>query len=331
MKKSIFIFSNGKLLRKGNTIYFESNDGKTKYIPVENTGEILIFGEVDINKKFLDFVSQQEIILHFYNYYGYYSGSFYPREHYNSGFMLLKQVENYLNHNSRINLAKKFVKGAVENISKVLTYYLNRGIKLQEVLSHITNLLSSIDKCNEIPQLMAIEGNVKEQYYNSFDLILNNDDFRFIKRTRQPPENKLNALISFGNSLIYTTILSEIYKTHLDPRIGFLHTPNFRKFTLNLDVAEIFKPIITDRIIFYLVNKNMLTKEHFLKELNGIYLNEKGRRIFVEEFDRRLKTTIKHKKLNREVSYRTLIRMELYKLEKHLLGEQEYQPFVAPW
>ena len=120
-------------------------------------------------------------------------------------------------------------------------------------------------------------------------------------------------------------------KTHLDPRIGFLHTANFRRFSLNLDVAEIFKPILSDRVIFSLVNKGMLKEKHFLRELGGLYLNDEGRKIFIEEMEKKLNSTIRHRKLKRNVSYRTLIRMEIYKIEKHLLGEEEYEPFVARW
>jgi CRISPR-associated protein Cas1 len=125
--------------------------------------------------------------------------------------------------------------------------------------------------------------------------------------------------------------LSEIYQTHLDPRIGFLHATNFRRFTLNLDVSEVFKPIIVDRVIFTLVNKGILKAGHFEKRLDGIVLNENGREIFVREYDERLKTTFHHRRLGRNVSYRRLIRMELYKIEKHLMGEERYSPFIARW
>jgi len=154
---------------------------------------------------------------------------------------------------------------------------------------------------------------------------------KFEERSRRPPQNRLNALISFGNSLVYVAILSEIYKTHLDPRIGFLHTTNFRRFTLNLDVAEIFKPIIADRIVFYLINKGVIKTTHFVKALGGISLNEKGRVIFVEAFEKRLKTVIQHSSIKKRVSYRRLMRLELYKLEKHFMEEKTYQPFVAHW
>lgn len=331
MKRSIFIFSSGELHRKENTLYFESEKEERKYIPVENTQEMFIFGEVTINKKLLDFLAQKEIILHFYNYYGYYTGSFYPREHYNSGFMILKQAEAYLNQNKRVSLAKRFVEGAILNMLKVLTYYNNRGKDLSSEIEGMENLKNKIQEFNSTEELMAIEGNCREYYYKGFDKIIEDQDFLFSSRTRQPPENRLNALISFGNSLLYTVVLSEIYKTHLDPRIGFLHTANFRRFSLNLDIAEIFKPIIVDRIIFTLLNKKMITKKDFLEDLGGIYLKENGQKVFIEQFDERLRTTLSDKGLGRAISYRSLIRRELYKLEKDLIGDKEYKPFVARW
>ena len=243
MKKTIYIFSDGELKRKQNTIYFEGEKGR-KYVPVENTGEILIFGEVSINKRILEFLSQQEIILHFFNHYGYYVGSFYPREHLNSGYMILKQAEHYLDKKKRLLLARLFVWGAIENIKKVLSYYINRGVDLGKIRTSIENLQNGIGDTQSVEEAMALEGNVRDYYYRGFDAILSNNEFIFEERTRRPPRNRLNALISFGNSLLYVVALSEIYKTHLDPRIGFLHTTNFRRFSLNLDIAEIFKPIL---------------------------------------------------------------------------------------
>lgn len=330
MKKTIYIFSDGEIKRKENTLYFETDEGK-KYIPVENTSEIFIFGEVTLNKRLLEFLTQSEIIMHFFNYYGYYIGSFYPREHLNSGYMILKQAEHYLDHKKRVTLAQKFVYGAYENIKKVLTYYTLRGKALSEVIEKIEKISTSIEFCTDTDELMAVEGNIREQYYHAFDIILDNEHFVFEGRTKRPPKNRLNALISFANSLIYTVCLSEIYHTHLDPRIGFLHATNFRRFSLNLDVAEVFKPVIADRVIFSLVNKGMIKKEHFEQKLDGIVLNDKGKQIFIREMEERLQSTIQHKKLGRHVSYRQLIRLELYKIQKHLMGEEEYKPFISSW
>lgn len=166
----------------------------------------------------------------------------------------------------RIILATKFVSGAIENIKRVLIYYANRGKPLNETVDRINSIARSIEDCESTEELMAVEGNIRDEYYQAFDIILDSEHFVFETRTKRPPKNRLNALISFANSLVYTTCLSEIYHTHLDPRIGYLHTTNFRRFTLNLDVAEIFKPIIADRVIFNLVNKGIIKSQHFEKK-----------------------------------------------------------------
>lgn len=330
MKKVLYIFNDGEIKRKDNTLLFETEDGK-KYIPIEDINDIFVFGEVSLNKSLLEYISQKEILMHFFNYYGYYTGTYYPREHLNSGYMILKQAEHYLDENKRLSIASKFVEGSSSNILNVIRYYKNRGRNLEVIEKEIVSLQGRINFCSNVNELMGIEGNIRDTYYKGFDEIVQNSDFIFENRTRRPPQNELNALISFGNSLLYVLVLSEIYKTHLDPRIGFLHTTNYRRFTLNLDVAEIFKPIIIDRIIFTLVGKRMITKNDFVEDLGGILLKEKGRKIFVQEFDKRLATTIQHRDLGRSVSYRRLIRMELYKLEKHLIGEDEYTPYISRW
>jgi len=329
VKKRIFIFSPGELKRRENTICFIGSGGIKKFIPVSNISSLYIFGEVTFNKKLLEFLSSNEITLHVYNYYGYYVGSFYPRTHYNSGYMTLRQCEHYLNSDKRLRIARKFVEGSIMNMSKNLEYYSRRGANVSSYLEELNTCLSFLKNARSTEELMAVEGRARRNYYSSFNAILRNDYFRYEKRKKRPPKSPLDALLSFGNSMLYTTILAEIYKTHLDPRIGFLHTPNFRRFSLNLDVAEIFKPLIVDRIIFKLVNKRMIDSACFDEELGGIYLKEKGRKIFVQKYDEKLGQTITLQR--RKVSYQRLIRLELYKLEKHLMGEKEYQPFISRW
>ena len=331
MKETIYIFSNGRLKRKDNTLFFEKEDGAKKFIPVENIKEIFAFGEIDLNAKVLTFLSQKEIILHYFNYYGFYSGTFYPREHYNSGYMILNQANHYNNREKRLELAKKFIEGAALNTVKILNYYNRRGKDLKKEIEEIEELNETAQEQASIDKAMAFEGQIKEVYYRAFQKIIQNPDFAFEGRTRRPPTNPINALISFSNSIIYTQVLSEIYQTHLDPRIGYLHTTNFRRFSLNLDIAEIFKPVIGDRTIFACLNKKIISKNDFEQALNGIILNEKGKKKFLTQLEEKLKQTVYYSKLKKKVSYRRLIRLELYKLEKHLMGEQEYNPFVMEW
>jgi CRISP-associated protein Cas1 len=330
MKKSLYILSEGVLSQKENTLCFQTEEGK-RYLPVENVKEIFAFSEVDFNKRFLELLSKNEILLHYFNYYGYYMGSFYPREHLNSGFVILKQANCYQDENKRLDLARRIVSGAVENMLKVLKYYQSRGKMISEGIGAIKEWQSVLPDQKSIPELMAIEGRIRVAYYRMFDCILENPDFIFDCRTRRPPENELNSLISFGNSFLYTICLSEIYKTHLDPRIGFLHSTNFRRFSLNLDVAEIFKPIIIDRIIFSLIGRKQIQSKDFEPDTGGLMMSEKTRKTYLAAIDRRMETTIKHRSIGRHVSYRRLIRLELYKIEKHIMEEKVYKPFIANW
>ncbi|PWI57043.1 type I-B CRISPR-associated endonuclease Cas1b [Sulfoacidibacillus thermotolerans] len=330
MEKSLYVFSNGELKRKDNTLFFETAEGK-KFIPITTVRDILLFGEVTFNSRVLNFLSEQEVLIHYFNHYGYYSGTIYPREHIVSGSLILRQVEHYLSDPLRVDIARRFVGGAAQNLRRVLKYYMSRGRNLESNLERIESLIVTLDTFNDIPQLMAVEGNIRETYYDAFDEIIQDKAFAMNGRTKRPPRNPLNALISFGNSLLYTTVLSEIYKTHLDPRIGYLHATNFRRFTLNLDIAEIFKPILVDRMIFTIISKNMLKSTDFVRESGGVLLNDAGRSVFLKQWDDRLQQTIQLRDLGRSVSYRRLIRMELYKLEKHLIGEKPYEPFAARW
>ena len=330
MRKVIYIFSSGEIKRKENTLCFIRLDGEKRYIPVTEVSSLVVFGEVVLNKRLLEFLTSNRIVVHFFNRFGYYIGSYYPRAHYSSGFMILKQCEHYLDYSKRFVLARKFVEGSIRNMLKNLVYYEGRKGGLSSAIEFLEKALIRLGNVSTVEEAMAIEGLAKEQYYTSFNTIINDPDYHYGRREKRPPKSKLNSLLSFGNSLLYVTVLSEIYKTHLDPRIGYLHTTNFRKFSLNLDVAEIFKPVIVDRLIFTLVNKKMLDHSHFMSELGGVYLNEEGKRIFTEQYENKLKQTISYRK-RVKASYRRLIRIELYKLEKHLIGEKEYTPFVMPW
>ena len=136
MKKSMYIFSDGELKRKDNTLFYETEAGK-RFLPVEDIKEIMVFGEVSFNKSLLEFMSQKEILIHYFNYYDYYMGTFYPREHLNSGYMILKQAEHYQDQEKRMALARSFIQGAYRNIRQVLKYYQNRGRELSEVISSI--------------------------------------------------------------------------------------------------------------------------------------------------------------------------------------------------
>ena len=320
-----YIFSSGELKRKDNNIYF--ND---KALKIEMTSDIYLFGEVTLNTKCLNFLGQNKKAVHFFNYYGFYTGSFYPKETNVSGKLLVKQVEYFQDREKRVELAREIIKSASDNIFRNLRYYNGRGKDLKNEMQIIKNYQFELNKAQDVSEIMGIEGNIRKVYYSTWSKIIN-QQVDFEKRVKRPPDNMINTLISFINTLIYTTCLSEIYKTQLNPTISYLHSPGDRRFSLCLDITEIFKPLIVDRMIFSLLNKNMISEEDFAKELNFYYLKDKGRKKILEEYDKKLKQTITHKELKREVSYQTLIKLECYKLIKHLLNDKRFEGFKIWW
>lgn len=329
MAKNYYILKSGRIKRKQNTIYIVNKEGR-KAIPINDVKSLFVFGELDLNTKLLNFLSQNKIPVHFFNYYGFYSGSFYPREKLLAGSLLVKQVSHYLDNTKRVEIAREIVNSATYNILQNLLYYKKSGKDVSKNIQDIENERTSIADAKNIPELMGIEGRIRDVYYKAFDNILR-PGFQFERRTKRPPENMINCLISFGNSLIYTTTLSEIYHTQLNPTISFLHEPGERRFSLSLDISEIFKPVIVDRVIFNLINNRIIKEKHFDDELNYCYLNEEGRRVFLREYDEKLNITIKHRTLKRKVTYEHLIRIECYRLIKHIIGEKKYESFKMWW
>lgn len=338
MKQTFYLFNPGVLERKDNTLKFtaiteDGNGietlGKPKFLPVEQVGDIYVFGSLKANSALFNFLGQKDIAVHFFDYYENYTGSFMPRDSVLSGKLLLAQTAAYQNKKKRLEIARKFIEGAAFNMVKNLKYYDNRGKDLESYIQKINELTLQIDSTEDIKELMGTEGMIRQTYYSAFDLIIN--DFVMELRTKQPPQNEVNALISFGNMMCYSETLRAIHQTQLNPTISYLHSPGERRYSLSLDISEIFKPIIVDRVIFKVLNKKMIQPQHFDRKLNSCLLNPSGKKIFVQAMEERYKETIKHKSLGRNVSYKHLIKLECYKLVKHLLGIEEYKPFKMYW
>ena len=282
---------------------------------------------MSLNTKLLDFISKNHIIVHFFNYYGGYSGTYYPRDHYLSGKLVVRQALKF--ENDRMDIARAVVKGIGANIYEVLYhYYKHEKKEVKETIDWIKkDFFRQVEQAENVKELLAVEGEVWMKFYATFKYFLP-EDFVLNKRVRRPPDNPINALISFGNTLLYTKTISAIYQTHLDQRISFLHEPSEGRFSLSLDLSEAFKPVIVFKTIFELVNNRKLQVEkHFDKRVNYCILNEEGRKVFIEAFEKRLESVFVHPKLKRKISYRTALKMDCYKLIKNILEGKEFIPF----
>ena len=226
MKKSYYLFNAGRMSRKDNTLQFipvdeEGREGQPKFIPVESVDNLYAFGALDANSSLYNFLGKEQISVHFFDYYEHYTGSFMPKDYLLSGKVIIAQTDHYSKLSKRLVLAQLFVDGAAFNILKNLRYYNNREKNTSPQIERIEALVEQIPHTKDIEMLMGIEGNIRFTYYEAFDTIIN--DFVMGNRSKQPPSNEVNALISFTNMLCYALCLDMIHHTQLNPTISFLH------------------------------------------------------------------------------------------------------------
>ncbi|GAB4294412.1 MAG: type I-B CRISPR-associated endonuclease Cas1b [Ignavibacteriaceae bacterium] len=357
MKNNIYIFSNSVLKRKNDTLtlgtlpdaeevhnadIFESiaegvllpskqntQPEDFKHIPAESVESIYTFGEVRFNTQFFKCAAFYKIPVHIFNYYGNYTGSFLPENKNGSGQIQILQFKAYLDNYKRLYIARNIIEAAIKNILVMLKSYSYSGAELDEPINSITALLEQARLSDSISELMGFEGSVRNIYYSCWQEILKQHT-DFSKRIKQPPSGIINSLISFGNSILYAVCLTEIYRTRLNPFIGFIHETGDNKHPLVYDISEIFKPIIIDKTIFRVINLNIIQPDDFRIKTEGIRLKDDARKKFVKEIENKLSSVIHHKRINRRLSFRSLIRMECYNLINYLTGKlKSYDPYRA--
>lgn len=321
------IINDGILTKKDYAILFENENQKIE-IPVEATEHINIYSKIIFSSDFFKTLNQYNIKVSLFDQHDQFIGSFIPINHHKSASILIKQVENYIDKSKRLELAKKIIDSGTTNIITNLKYYNKRNddIQLDKIIDDLNICKQEMKTASTLEILLLQEARMRELYYSSYNIILNNQEFKFTKRTRRPPKDALNAMISFGNTIIYQKIANEIYKTKLDIRISYLHSAMRRYENLNLDISEIFKPILVDKVIFSLINKRIIdTKVHFEKRNNGVFLNKEGKYIFIDQLNKKLNSTITID--GKKISYQEILQQEVLKLLRYFKYDEEYEPF----
>ncbi|PSP98903.1 subtype I-B CRISPR-associated endonuclease Cas1 [Halobacteriales archaeon QS_4_70_19] len=330
MNDNYHVFTDGRLERHNDTVRLVTEEGEKKYLPIENAEGLFLHGQIDFNTRLISFLNDSGVAMHVFGWNDYYAGSIMPERGQTSGRTLVEQVRAYDNPERRRPIARKIIQGSIHNMRANVKYYDGRGHEFGDVITRLEAQSAALDSEMDTNELMGVEATARRAYYSIFDNVLP-EGFVFAGRQYNPPNNEVNSLISFGNSLVYANVVSAIRATALDPAVSFLHEPGERRYSLALDIADLFKPLLADRVIFRLVNRNQLGLDDFEEDLNACLLNESGRKTFSKAFEETLDETIEHPRLNRKVSYQYLLRIEVYKLKKHLLTGEEYVPFERWW
>lgn len=325
--RNYHLINEGILTKRDFTVLFENGEGK-HYIPVEVTDSLYIYSNTIFTGNFFEFVNTTGLNVCLIDKYGEKIGSFVPQNSRKNIKTELKQLRLYDDEKERLILARKLEIASVSNIRANLRYYERRkdAEELGKVVKLLSEWIQQLNEAKDITQLMMIEARARQKYYSCFNWILENREFTFEKRTRRPPKDPLNAMISFGNTLLYQRIANEINRTSLDIRIGIVHAAGTRPESLNLDLADLFKPILVDRTIFTLINRRMLSAADFVEvENDGIYLSANAKRKFIREFERKIYQKIIIDGLER--SYDFAIKREVQKLKRFIEVGEVYKPY----
>lgn len=341
MQDNYHVFKSGVLKREDDTLCFrefteqnesvsnKSADGDVHHIPIENVSSVYLHGQTRFNTRCLDFLSENNVLLHVFNWSEYYSGTYMPREANVSGEVVTAQANAQCTQTDRVSIAKQIVRGSISEMIANLKYY-DDVSTVQNAIDVVSESGNAVKEQDTVSGVMGVEGDARKKYYEAFNAILP-EEFVFVTREYNPPPNEVNALISYGNSLLYTAVLREIHCTKLHPAISFVHSPRERRYSLALDVADIFKPLIVDRLIFRLVNRGEITMGDFEDSVGKCLLSESGRKLLLKSFEEELEKTVKHDSLGRHVSYQYLLRLELFKLQKRVVAGEEYDVFSRWW
>ncbi len=316
--KTMYITKDGKIEREGSTLYYIGEDFK-QHLPAMNLKSLIILAKVSLSSWAIDYFNKLGISVHFLDQEGRYQGSLISGKNMQIGDVTVEQARAY-DDSRRLIIAREFVEGIRWNILKNLKYYSDR-IDLDTEIEQIMQM--SLED-ESVEALRGKEGNIWQIYYGTFSKFLKGVDH--FERTYYPPKDEINAMISYGNSILYSIVLSSIVISGLNPSISFLHEPSNRSFSLALDISDIFKPTIVISSIAKLVNKNMINGNMFVSKDEGVYLSEIGRREFVRAIRDKLETTLQGKS-GRTMTYENIITEECYSLKNFILNGQRYKSF----
>ncbi len=320
----------------------EAGTPKSKQrIPLMKIDQVVVQGDATITSPALRALLEQRVDICFLTYHGRFIGRLTPAFSKNS----LIRIEQHRAHNDpvhRLTLATRFVHGKLSNMRTLLLRY-NRKLNdqtitdaagsIQGVLEQVQILsdgsLDAAQAEEQIGTLLGLEGAGTAFYFGVFGRLVQGD-LTFNRRSKRPPMDPVNALLSYAYTLLMHQISSAISVVGFDPYVGYLHTSQYGRPALALDLMEEFRPLIADSVTLTLINNGMLKAKDFNEELGAYRLTDRGRRIFLTKFEERMQTAIQHPVFKYKATYKKCLELQVRLLAKYLTGEiPEYRPFLV--
>ncbi len=316
-------------------------------VPLIKVTQVVVYGDVTLTSPALTALLEQGSDVCFCSRHGEYKGRLAAPLSKNS----LIRLEQHRAHNDphrSLTLARAFVAGKLANMrAMLLRANRKRGnaaiARAAESLKGTLAALEGVQPDEARPpadaahpqagsmqgRLLGLEGSGSAAYFGAFGQLLS-EDWGFERRQRRPPRDPVNALLSFGYVLLANQVASAVSVVGLDPYVGFLHSSQFGKPAMALDVMEVFRPLVVDSAVLTLLNNGMLKRGDFQEELGAWRLTDGGRRTFLTKIEERLDTEIEHPVFGYRATYRRSLELEVRLVAKWLMGEVgAYRPFVV--
>lgn len=335
----LYVDEQGCLLKKTGERLLVVKEGETiRDIPLIHLGQVVLCGNISVTTPVMQTLLNEGIPVVYLSAYGRYQGVLMPQISRNS---LLRVAQHRVADDPErcLALAKMFVYGKISNMRLMLQRRKWRG--KTETDAEATGIESSIEgmrkmrgrlpRAENLPELLGLEGNASADYFRSFSSMLNAEmGFSFEQRTRRPPKDPTNALLSFAYSLLTADVISAIQIVGLDPYVGFFHQQTYGRPCLALDLMEEFRPIIADSVVVTLINNRQITPNDFTESHGGWFLKDAARKKFYAAYEKRKNETITHPVFKYKISFRRALELQVRLLAKCLMGEIEtYTPLTV--
>ena len=321
-------------------------------IPLVKIDEVVVQGEVTLTASALHLLLERDIEITFLSHYGQFKGRLSPPFSKNA-VLRLAQYRAHQDMAKRCELARRFVIGKLTNQRTMLQRYQRRqsdaemkqaieqmAMLLRDLVAlpldpaHVPHKLSSGDNRiagTPLEAILGMEGAGSAAYFRCFGKLLSDPrQWPFPGRVKRPPTDPVNALLSFGYSLLTNKVASAVQLVGFDHFVGYLHSSVYGRPALALDLVEEFRPIIVDSVVLTLLNHRMLTLDDFVAELGAYRLKDERRKVFFTRFEERLNEEVQHPIFGYRVTYRRCLELQARLLAKVLTGEiDEYPPLLV--
>jgi len=338
-----------KVGRKDEILVVKENDRVLEEVRAADVTHVALFGNIQITTQAIQMLCEMEIPVAYFSMGGWFYGL--TRGHgMKNVFTRIEQFRTAGDGPRCLALSRKFVHGKIRN-QRTLLMRLHTEAPAP-VLLRLKQAAQDVLAARSVPELLGMEGAAAALYFQHFsgmiktsaaedDLLPGLEDagrpaeppvfnFDFTRRTRRPPTDPVNALLSLAYSLLSKDCTIAALAVGFDPYVGFYHQPRFGRPALALDLMEEFRPLIAESTVLTAINNRMLTPGHFVRAGDAVNLTPAGRKVFFQAYEQRMNSLITHPVFDYRVSYRRVLELQARILARHLTGEiPEYVPMVT--